>query len=32
MRSAGMPESAKLDAGFEVYGVRSNDTPVSAQR
>jgi Tfp pilus assembly protein PilO len=38
MRPTGMPGSAKLDAGvktdagFEVYGVRSNDTPVSAQR
>jgi Tfp pilus assembly protein PilO len=26
MRPAGMPGSAKLDAGFEVYGVRSNQT------
>jgi len=38
MRPTAMPGSAKLDvgvktdAGFEVYGVRSNDTPVSAQR
>jgi hypothetical protein len=32
MRPARMAGSAKLDAGFEVYGVRSNDTPVSAQQ
>jgi Tfp pilus assembly protein PilO len=32
LRPAGMPGNAKLDAGFEVYGVRSNDTAVSAQR
>jgi len=38
MRQAAMPGSAKLDAGirtdagFEVYGVRGNDTPVSAQQ
>jgi general secretion pathway protein M len=32
MRPAGMPGSVKLDAGFEVFGVRSNDAPVSAQR
>lgn len=32
LRPAGMAGSAKFDAGFEVYGVRSNDKPVSAQR
>ncbi len=38
MPPTGMPGSAtrdaglKTDAGFEVYGVRSNDTPISAQR
>ena len=31
MRPAGMPGSAKLDAGFEVYGVR-DEKSVSAQR
>jgi general secretion pathway protein M len=38
VRPMAMPGSAtldvgvKTDAGFEAYGVRSNDTPVSAQR
>lgn len=32
LRPAGVPGIAKLDAGFEVYGVRSNDTPVSARQ
>ena len=32
LRPAGVPGNATLDAGLEVYGVRSNDTPVSAQR
>ncbi len=38
MRPTAMPGSAtlnaggKTDAGFEVYGVRSNDTPVGARR
>ena len=31
LQPAGMPRSAKLDAGFEVYGFRSNDTRVSGQ-
>ena len=31
-RPAGTPGSAKLDAGFEVYGVRGNDTSIGAQR
>jgi general secretion pathway protein M len=30
--TTGMPGNATLDAEFEVYGVRSNDTPVRAQR
>jgi general secretion pathway protein M len=32
LRPAGLPGSGKLDAGFEVYGVRGNDAGVSAQR
>ncbi len=32
LRPAGMPGIAKLDAGFAVYGVRGNDTPISAQQ
>jgi Tfp pilus assembly protein PilO len=32
LRPAGSPGNAKLDAGFEVYGMRGNDKPVSAQR
>jgi general secretion pathway protein M len=32
LRPAGMAGSAKLDAGFEVYGVRGNDAPISARR
>ncbi len=31
-RPGGMAGRVKLDAGFEVYGVRSNDTPAGAQR
>jgi general secretion pathway protein M len=30
MRPAAAPGYAKLDAGFEIYGFRSNDKPVSA--
>jgi hypothetical protein len=32
LRPAGLPGSGKLDAGFEVYGVRGNYAGVSAQR
>jgi hypothetical protein len=32
LRPAGLPGSGKLDAGFEVYGMRGNDAGVSAQR
>lgn len=31
-RPAGIAGSAKLDAGFEVYGVRVNDTPVTVRQ
>jgi len=31
-RPTAIPGNAKLDAGFEIYGFRGNDKPVSAQR
>ncbi len=32
MRPATVAANGKIDSGFEVYGVRSNDTPVSARQ